>query len=117
MRNAHWGFVGGSGIINPIGQYIAGPLMDGDGIVYAEVNLKDIIKRKCYIDPVGKDSRWDVIRLDATEGHFTPYVTGFPTIKTEGEQADRYSGKRLGNDLKTRVEKLTKEITKLKAKK
>ncbi len=87
MRNAHWGFGGGSGIINPLGEYIAGPLLDGDGIVYAEIDLKDIVRRKCYIDPVGKDSRWDVIRLDAGEGHFTPYATGLAMVKKETEPA------------------------------
>jgi nitrilase len=122
MRNAHWGFVGGSGVVNPIGEYVAGPLTESEGIVYAVIDLKDIIKRKCYIDPVGKDSRWDVIRLDVGEGHFTPYVTGFPTIKTENEQAEKYSkkdysDKELVNGMRAQMEKLTKEIAKLKGKK
>jgi len=60
--------------------------------------------------------------LDVGEGHFAPYVTGFPTVKIESEQAARYSergysNKKLVSDLKAQVEKVTKEITKLKAKK
>ncbi len=117
MRNAHWGFIGGSGVINPVGEYIAGPLTDSEGIVYAEIDLKDIIKRKCYIDPVGRDSRWDVIRLDTTEGHFTPYTTGFPKMKKEAEQNEGYSEAEPLSQLKSQVESLTKEIARLKAKK
>ncbi len=117
MRNAHWGFIGGSGVINPVGEYIAGPLMDSDGIVYAEIDLKDIIRRKCYIDPVGKDSRWDVIRLDTAEGHFAPYTTGFPKTKKEKEQNERSSEEQSLSQLKSQVRSLTQEIAKLKARK
>jgi predicted amidohydrolase len=120
MKNAHWGFIGGSGVINPVGEYIAGPLVDDEGIVYAEIDLMEITKRKCYIDPVGKDSRWDVIRLDTEEGHFSPYVTGFPKIKNESQQAVTYSNKKesekgLLNDLNAQIKKLSKEIENLKA--
>jgi nitrilase len=117
MKNAHWGFVGGSGVINPLGQYIAGPLMEGEGILYAEIELKDIVKRKCYIDTVGKDSRWDVIRLAVGEGNPVPYVTGFPKLKTENERDNGHSDEELITSLKAQVEKLTKEMMKLKAKK
>lgn len=122
MKNAHWGFIGGSGVINPVGEYIAGPLVDAEGIVCAEIDLREITKRKCYIDPVGKDSRWDVVRLDVEEGRSSPYVTGFPRIKKESEQAvmfseEEHSDKKSGVDLKAQVEKLSKELAKLKAKK
>ena len=92
--------------MNPIAQYIADPLMDNDGIVHAEFNLKGSIKRKYYIDPVRQDSRLDVIRLDAAEGYFTPYGTGFPTIKTEIKEVERYWGKEVVNDRKARVDRL-----------
>ena len=90
MKNAHWGFIGGTGIINPLGQYIAGPLMEGEGILYAELELNDIVKRKCYIDTVGKDSRWDVVRIALGEGNLAPYTTGFPKLKTESDLSYRF---------------------------
>ena len=114
MKNAHWGFVGGSGVINPLGQYVAGPLMEGEGIVYAEIDLRDIVRRKCYVDPVGKDSRWDVIRLDVGEGHLTPYVTGFPEVKQEGEPVGEISEQETIRELRMQVDQLTREIETLK---
>lgn len=120
MKNAHWGFIGGSGVINPLGQFVAGPLDDAEGIVYADIDLRDIIKRKCYIDPVGRDSRWDVIRLDAGEGHYTPYVSGFPRIRQEGQPMERgakegYAG--LSSEIRSEIEKVLKEMGKSKGKK
>lgn len=122
MKNAHWGFIGGSGVINPVGEYIAGPLVDDEGIVYAEIDLKEIVRRKCYIDPVGKDSRWDLIRLDVGQGHLTPFVTGFPQVKKESAQAVKFSEKansdiKSVSDLQAQIEKLSKEIASLKANK
>jgi nitrilase len=114
MKNAHWGFVGGSGIINPQGQYIAGPLMDAEGILYAEIELKDIVRRKCYIDTVGKDSRWDLMRLALGENQLAPYVTGFPKVKSEGETNIGVPDQQPVRELKEEIDKLTKEILQLK---
>ena len=115
MKNAHWGFVGGSGIINPLGQYIAGPLMDGEGILYAEIELKDIVKRKGYVDTVGKDSRWDLMRLVVGENQPAPYTTGFPKVKLEGESNIGVSDQKTVRELKTQIDELTKEIQQLKS--
>jgi hypothetical protein len=107
------------GVINPLGEYVAGPLLDDEGIVYAEIDLREIVKRKCYIDPVGKDSRWDVIRLDVGEGHFSPSTKGFPAVKKESEQAVRFSKTEFPDrdkedELRTPVVKLTEEVARLK---
>ena len=116
MQNAHWGFLGGSAVINPSGQYVASPLMEGEETVHTEIDLKDIVKRKGYIDPVGKDSRWDAIRLDTGGGHYSPYATGFPSVKKEAEPVDRSSEMESVSELKAQIEKLTKEVTRLKSK-
>jgi len=59
--DANWDFYGGSGIIDPTGNYIAGPSYNRDEILYAEIELEKILERKVWIDVTGKDARWDVI--------------------------------------------------------
>ncbi len=59
-----WDFPGGSAIINPRGQYIAGPLYDREGIVYAEIDMDAIIRAKAVIDCLGHFSRPDILSLN-----------------------------------------------------
>ena len=58
---------GGSAIIGPLGQYLAGPLYDQEGILTAELDL-DLIKQARFdFDPVGHYNRPDVFRLIVNE--------------------------------------------------
>jgi nitrilase len=50
-------------IINPIGNYIAGPLSDKEGIIYADIDLEEIIEAKHMLDTIGHSARWEVIDL------------------------------------------------------
>lgn len=61
--DANWTFYGGSGIVDPMGNYLAGPSYNKDEILYAEIDLEKIVERKVWIDVTGKDARWDVIGL------------------------------------------------------
>ncbi|MBI2873564.1 MAG: carbon-nitrogen hydrolase family protein [Firmicutes bacterium] len=56
-------YTGGSAVIAPDGSYIAGPVYGEETILHAEIDLDQIIKRKAYFDPVGRDARWDIVRL------------------------------------------------------
>jgi len=58
---ANWDFYGGSAIIDPMGNYLAGPSYEKDEILYADIDLSKILERKIWIDMAGKDGRWDVI--------------------------------------------------------
>jgi len=58
---ANWNFYGGSGIIDPMGNYVVGPSYDKKEILYADIDLSSILDRKVWIDVTGKDARWDVI--------------------------------------------------------
>lgn len=55
-----WINVGNSAIIAPNGKIIAGPLEAEEGILYADINLQDIIKAKRMFDVVGHYARPDV---------------------------------------------------------
>jgi nitrilase len=55
-----WVNVGNSCIIDPKGQIIAGPLNAEEGILYADIDLNQIIEAKRMFDVVGHYSRNDV---------------------------------------------------------
>ncbi len=67
FANASWTFFGGSGILNPSGEYLAGPAYDQETILYADLDLSLIPVRKAAIDTTGRDTRWDVARLWTAE--------------------------------------------------
>ncbi|MFQ5895420.1 MAG: carbon-nitrogen hydrolase family protein, partial [Nitrospinota bacterium] len=85
LGNADWSFFGGSGIIGPDGNYLAGPLLHGEGIVTAEVDLRQILIRKAAVDTMGKDSRWDILRLQFEPRRYEPLEA--PSEKPEEGEA------------------------------
>ena len=63
-KHTVWDYPGGSGIINPRGEYIAGPVYGKEQILYAEIDLEQIIRAKTVIDCVGHFSRPDIFRFE-----------------------------------------------------
>jgi nitrilase len=54
---------GGSAIVGPDGSYLAGPLWDEEGILYAELDPERLAEERQRFDPVGHYHRPDVLRL------------------------------------------------------
>lgn len=54
---------GGASIIGPRGRFIAGPMGPGEGILYGELNLNEIITRKVIQDFAGHYNRPDLFTL------------------------------------------------------
>src|SRR5438067_2677749 len=54
---------GGSAILAPDGSYLAGPLYDEEGILYAELDPRRLLAERQRFDPVGHYHRPDVLRL------------------------------------------------------
>lgn len=54
---------GGSGIINPFGEVLAGPHFEGETILYADIELDDVARGKYDFDVTGHYSRPDVFQL------------------------------------------------------
>ena len=67
-KNTLWDFPGGSGVINPRGEYIAGPVYDHEDIVYAEIDTNMILRAKAAIDSTGHFSRPDILELKINDG-------------------------------------------------
>ena len=66
---------GGSVIISPMGEVIAGPLYNEEGLISAEIDLKDIVKARYDMDPVGHYSRPDIFKLIVNEKERPPVTT------------------------------------------
>lgn len=54
---------GGAVIVNPLGQILAGPLWDQEGIISAEIDVAHVTRALYDFDPVGHYSRPDVFSL------------------------------------------------------
>jgi len=65
---------GGSAIISPLGDVIAGPLYDREGILYADLDLEQVVEGKFDFDVAGHYARPDVFRLAVDERAQSPVV-------------------------------------------
>jgi nitrilase len=55
---------GGSAILGPDGSYLAGPLWNEEGILYAELDAQALYRARQRFDPAGHYSRPDLLRLE-----------------------------------------------------
>ncbi len=58
---------GGSAILAPDGRYLAGPLFDAEGILYADLDLGEVAQGRQLLDVSGHYHRADVFRLATSE--------------------------------------------------
>lgn len=58
---------GGSVIVGPLGDILAGPLFDEAGILVAKVNRSELIEAKMDFDVSGHYARNDVLRLEVKD--------------------------------------------------
>ena len=69
---------GGSMIVSPFGEVLAGPLEGGEGLVTAEIDLDQIARGKFDLDVAGHYARPDVFRLAVD-------VAAKPAVSTESD--------------------------------
>ncbi len=65
---------GGSAIIGPLGQVLAGPVYNENAILTAEIDLGEVTRSKYDLDVVGHYARPDVFRLHVNEKPTPPVV-------------------------------------------
>ena len=67
-------FAGGSGIINPAGQYVAGPVYDQETIVYGDVDMEEVDRSRYAVSLSGIYSRWDLININVRQESYEPVL-------------------------------------------
>lgn len=82
-----WRSAGGSGIISPWGQYVAGPVYGEETILYGTVDPKASRGIKAAWDVTGKDGRPDVFALRVDTTATAPAVFGAPAPEASGDDA------------------------------
>ena len=75
---------GGSAILNPAGLYLAGPALDREEILYAELRAEDRLATKAYIDTLGHYSRFDVVSLRLNKEKLSPLEAGRASRPLQG---------------------------------
>jgi nitrilase len=63
---------GGSVIVSPFGEVMAGPLYGEEGILYADLDLSEIAKAKVDFDAVGHYARPDIFQLHVNNEPLLP---------------------------------------------
>ena len=58
--------------MSPMGEVLAGPLYDEEGLISAEIDLDEIVKARFDFDPVGHYSRPDIFKLTVDETERPP---------------------------------------------
>ncbi len=79
---------GGSCIINPLGQILAGPSFEDEDILLAELDLDDIARGKYDFDVTGHYARPDVFQLQVNEQSQAPVLFNGPAI-SNGYSSDQ----------------------------
>lgn len=69
-----WMMHGRSVIVGPLGEILAGPLVDAEGILTAEIDLDDLLGARLDFDPVGHYARPDLFSLRVDESQHRPVV-------------------------------------------
>jgi nitrilase len=73
---------GGSCIVGPLGQILAGPDFNGETILTAEIDRREIARAKLDFDAIGHYARPDIFRLIVDEAVRTP-VEFVPRVEPE----------------------------------
>ena len=76
---------GGSVIVNPQGAILAGPNYDGEGILVADVDLREIVEGKYDLDVVGHYARPDIFQLHVDERPKHPVTIDTPPVADQEE--------------------------------
>jgi nitrilase len=63
---------GGSAVISPLGEVLAGPLYDQEGTLFAELDLAEVVRGRFDLDVVGHYARPDVFQLIVNEQPTSP---------------------------------------------
>jgi len=88
-----------SAVYGPDGRCIGGPLIDEEGIVYAEIDLDDMIEAKMMQDITGHYNQFSVLSLNLDR---TPHK---PLIETRINEEQSFLNEKQNNETELKTEK------------
>lgn len=115
-EHTRWECRGGSGIISPRGDYLAGPVYDKETIVYADIDMEMILWAKSIVDSVGHYARPDVASLHLNLKKQSPVTFTYDEPKRAeaeaalGEDVFRLTRK-IGEVVEAEVRKAMQEVS------
>jgi nitrilase len=74
--------LGGSCIVGPLGNVLAGPDFDGESILFADLDLADVARAKYDFDVIGHYARPDLFHLEVNELPQKPVLEVKPDAQT-----------------------------------
>lgn len=82
---------GGSVIVGPLGDVLAGPVYGREAVIAADIDLMDAIRGKYDLDVAGHYARPDVFHLSVDERPKVPVAVG-PAVRVEGGVMEQGEG-------------------------
>lgn len=101
---------GGSSIIGPNGEYLAGPMPNGEGVLTAEITLEDAFPGKQVHNVVGHYSRWDVFSLNFNRERLSPFGKIAPHQQDTAISSDLHEIRKEIRDIKEALKDLDKQV-------
>ncbi|MDP2931549.1 MAG: carbon-nitrogen hydrolase family protein [Chloroflexota bacterium] len=102
---------GGSGIVNPEGEYIAGPVYDQETIVYGDIDLAECDRTRFANNTTGYYARWDLLNLNVNQATYQPLVPMEAKVASPAPESEQVKG------LEARIKQLEEQIAALTRKK
>lgn len=93
---------GGSHIVNPFSEFIAGPVFGEETILYADCDFDLIKAAKVQIDVMGHYQRWDIANIQLNMKKTEPFTGDY---QFKGEDAASVAGKQGGSEKDDSLEK------------
>lgn len=101
---------GGSSIIGPSGEYLAGPMVEGEGVVTAEISLEKALPFKQKHNVLGHYARWDVLSLNFNRAKLAPLKSNKPaTDDFEKLSSEQQKIRKKLNEISVKLEKLSEK--------
>ena len=72
---------GGSVIVSPLGEVLAGPVYNREELLVATIDLDDVVRGRYDLDVVGHYARPDVFTLTVDEGPAAPGAESYETVR------------------------------------
>lgn len=89
---------GGASIVGPRGRFVAGPMGPGEGILYGDLNLNEIVTRKIIQDFAGHYNRPDLFTLTLNTNSPSLFRTQGPSPRVLQEEGPNEQGRPEGQN-------------------